>query len=133
MENAQQNAAMSESLECVTFTLLCGYGDGTSLDSVNDTVKGVLASLERELGTVGTATVWESKCHYAGKYPGTDSCATILLTFNPRRHDVEQCRTFARVFSDNLAALFEQAVIPCYESKCSVSVGKPASRDAEAS
>jgi hypothetical protein len=52
---------------------------------------------------------------YNGKFPATEPCHRVLLTFNPMRVDTDMAQQVAEELATHLAKELKQFIVPGYE------------------
>jgi len=94
-----------------TFEFLVGRPDGSSPQEVHDIIR---AYLDQQPITT-TCTITDATCMYNGKFPATEHCHRVLLTFNPLRVDIDTAQQVAQDLATHLALELKQFIVPGYE------------------
>lgn len=98
-------------LDYPTFEFLVGRPENTDSQIVHDTIRKYLD----DLPIPATCTITDATCMYNGKFPTTESCHRVLLTFNPMRVDTDMAQQVAEDLATHLAKELNQFIIPGYE------------------
>jgi len=94
-----------------TFEFLVSRPENTNSQFVLDTIRKYLDNLL----IPATCTISDATCMYNGKFPATEPCHRVLLTFNPMRVDPDTAQQVAEDLATHLAKEFKQFIIPGYE------------------
>lgn len=94
-----------------TFEFLVGRPENTDSQLVHNTIRKYLD----QLPIPATCTISDATCMYNGKFPATEPCHRVLLTFNPMRVDIDMAQQVAEELATHLAKELKQFIVPGYE------------------
>jgi len=93
------------------FEFLVGRPDDETADKVHRTIRAYLD----QQPIPATCTITDATCMYNGKFPATEPCHRVLLTFNPMRVDPDTAQQVAQDLATHLAHELKQFIVPGYE------------------
>ena len=94
-----------------TFEFLVGRPENTDSQLVHNTIRRYLD----QLPIPATCTISDATCMYNGKFPATEPCHRVLLTFNPMRVDTDMAQQVAEELATHLAKELKQFIVHGYE------------------
>lgn len=94
-----------------TFELLVGRPDGSDSQLVHNTIRRYLDQQPIPV----TCTISDSVCMYNGKFPATEPCHRVLVTFNPFRVDRDTAEQVVQDMVSHLAQELKQFIVLGYE------------------
>jgi hypothetical protein len=97
--------------EFPTFELIVGRPDGSDTQLVHDTIRRYLDQQPIPV----TCTISEATCMYNGKFPATEPCHRVLVTFNPFRVDTDSAQQVVQDLVNYLAKELNQFIVLGYE------------------
>ena len=93
------------------FEFLVGRPENTDSQLVHITIRKYLD----QQPIPATCTITDATCMYNGKFPATEPCHRVLLTFNPMRVDADTAQQVAEELATHLAKELNQFIVPGYE------------------